>query len=438
MTLRLKIRLFISLLFAAAIVNSAFIFMLERFSEEKLHWVTHTHEVILTTEKLLGSITDMETGQRGYLLIQDTNYLEPYHAGLFNAERNFNELRALTQDNDKQQANLVRIEKDMKLKSEELAETIALVNGDNKLALDVVKKDSGKYYMERIRRGLTNFVHHEKILLEQRKAEFSEHKVMITTLIIVEVVAFVILAILSLLFMNKNLFDPLNLLLTSTKKMQDGKRVLVSDITSKDEMGYLLSSFFKMNEIVHTRAENLDYLANHDELTGLQNRKPLNGLIKNAIAYAKESGTKVAILFIDLNKFKSLNDTQGHDAGDAMLIEVAARLKTHVRSNDLVFRLGGDEFVILLAEFNDTSEVKKIVDNILHACKKPVLIQNKEIEMSLSIGVAISPDDAQGYSELLKLSDIAMYEAKQDIKTHYKFFTLDMLKKLDEENSDLS
>ena len=432
MSIRLKIVLFLSFLFITAMANAIFTFQLEKYGEEKLSWVNHTNEVLLEEKDFIGYLKDMETGQRGYLLTEDIFYLEPYHQGLINAEEHFERLKELTLDNPLQQKRLNSMQEFMQLKFDELAKTIKLTqenHGNASVAFDIVKQNKGKLYMDNIRAILKEFTHTEMILLEERKGDFRAHKAKITTMITIEIIFFIFLAIMTMAFLNKNLFSPLKLLLSSTHKMEDGEKLEFKDVLSDDEMGYLLSSFYEMNKKVHARTEELDYKAHHDELTGLKNRVSVHDEIESDIRHLKDTKTKFAVLFLDLNKFKELNDTLGHDAGDAMLIETATRLKNSVRSDDIVFRLGGDEFLVLLKNIKKSLEVEKILSNILEAIKPPVMIQGKQMKISLSIGVAISPDNTNNSDEILKYSDIAMYEAKNDKTIDYKFFDKSMLKR---------
>ena len=435
MSIRLKLILFMSLLFITAIGNAIFTFQLENYGEEKLRWVNHTHEVIIETEHFLSYIQDAETGQRGYLLTEDPSYLEPYHSGVILAREHWVDLKKLTSDHPAQQQRLDAIKKSMDLKLFELAETIKLTqsnNNHNTKALEIVKQNKGKEYMDDIRTNIKAFINEEMLLLEQRKGDFREHRAKITTLITIEIVLFLFLALMTITFLNRNLFHPLNLLLSSTQKMERGEKVDIRDITSDDEMGYLLSSFFKMHEKVYARAEDLDFKAHHDELTGLKNRTGLHDDIQNVIEHLQEFKSKFAVLFIDLNKFKELNDTLGHDAGDMMLKETAARINDSVCSDDIVFRLGGDEFLVLVKNIKDAAEVKSIASKILQMCKPPVMIQGKPVEISLSMGIAISPKDTKSSDEILKYSDIAMYEAKRDNENEYRFFDKSMLKRADD------
>lgn len=430
MSMRLKLLLFITFLFVAAIGNAILTFQLEKYGEKKLQWVNHTHEVIIETKNILSKIQGAETGQRGYLLTKNSSYLEPYQTSLNSIKYHFESLQKLTSDNPVQQKRLESIKKFMQLKLDELSETVNLAHEKYYAeALEIVNQNKGKKYMDNIRNVLNDFVHTENLLLEQRKGDYREHRARLTTLIYVEIMFFVFLGFMTFSFLNRQLFSSLKLLLSSTKKMERGEKIDISDILSNDEMGYLLSAFFKMNEKVHHRTQTLDYKAHHDELTGLENRTKMFDKIQSAIMNSKESNSKAAVLFIDLNKFKQLNDTFGHDAGDLILKETAIRLKNTVRSDDNVFRTGGDEFVVIIKNLIKRSQVQNIVCNIINAFKKPVMIQGKQIEILVSIGIAISPDDTDNRDDILKFSDIAMYEAKHDEDAEFKFFDRSMLKR---------
>jgi diguanylate cyclase (GGDEF)-like protein len=429
MSMRFRLTLLILVLFVTAIGNSLFTFWLKTIEEDKLIWVNHTHKVIYQSERFLSSLKDTETGQRGFLLTDDAAYLQPYYAGLSKAKIQFDILKELTSDNPQQQKRLDKIRGMMEIKFAELAQTIELLqsNGDNSEALEVVKGNKGKQYMDNIRSLLDNFNNEEVLLLEQRKGDYKASRARIDILIIVQLIVFIFLAFFTFLFLKRNLFQPLQILLNNTKKTEEGQSLEIADIVSNDEMGYLLFSFFTMSEKVHKRAKVLSYKAYHDELTGLKNRSKMNNEIENAINDSKELNTKLALLFIDLNDFKVLNDTLGHDAGDVILKETAVRLKTAVRSDDSVFRIGGDEFIVLIKNIKTVDEVEGIAAKILKAIESPVVIQGQQTKISISFGVAISPDDSENSIEIVKFSDIAMYAAKKDKDSYFKFFNRGML-----------
>lgn len=430
MGVRVKLALFLFILFSISIVSSVLTFKLESYGDEKLLWVIHTHDVITNSEKLLSSMKDAETGQRGFLITQEITYLEPYYTGMSDAQKIFQELKMLTKDNPEQQLALDHIEQSMMLKFDELALTVELVQYDNlSQALKIVKEDRGKEYMDDLRSDLTKFTNIELLLLEKRKGDFKESRSQLVTLIKIQIVFLVCLAIATIFFMKRNLFDPLNLLLSSTEKMRAGEKLDISDVVEKNEMGHLLMAFFKMNEAVHEKTEVLAYKAHHDELTGLKNRSMVSTELQYALHHGEKTETKVAVYFIDLNKFKQINDTLGHQVGDEVLKETAKLLIETVRSKDGVFRLGGDEFLIIAQDISQPSGVKRLGNKLLDQFKFPTKIEGHSMIISPSIGIAVYPDDAMNGDDLMKFADIAMYKAKNENTGSYKEFDISMLKR---------
>lgn len=430
MSVRLKLALYLLVLFSVSIASSMLTFKLESYGDEKLEWVNHTHGVIINSEKLLSSLKDAETGQRGFLLTQEVSYLQPYYTGEAEAQSILDLLYKLTSDNKEQQKALAHLSDVMQLKFDELRSTIELAqNNQQTEALAIVKEDKGKAYMDDLRKDLTQFINIELLLLEKRKGDYKENRSQLVTLIKLQMVFLVFLAIATIFFMKRNLFDPLHLLLSSTKKMQQGEKLDISDIVEKNEMGNLLSAFFTMNEIVHEKTETLTYKAHHDELTGLKNRSMVNDDLEYALQHAKRSHSKVAVYFIDLNKFKEINDTLGHDVGDEVLVKTSQLLTKTVRRRDNIYRLGGDEFLIIGQEITQNSGIKRLSSKLLAQFSVPMMIGTEPMDVSLSIGVAIYPDHAQQGEELIKYADIAMYEAKKDEGTTCCDFTPSMLKR---------
>jgi diguanylate cyclase (GGDEF)-like protein len=430
MSIRLKLTLLLTTLFVAAIFNSIMTFQLESFGEEKLQWVNHTHEVLNSANDLLGSMKDAETGQRGYLLTSDLTYLDPYHIGLVSAETGLRTLKTKTADNPGQQAILELVGTDLDLKFAELRETIQLAqSGRKKDALEIVVRNDGKRYMDNIRDLLSTFTHTELILLEERKGEFRSNRNQIYTLIIVEVAFFIGLAAFTLIFLQRNFFRPLALLLASAKKLEAGDKLIANDIIEQDEMGHLLSTFFVMGERVIEREDILGQVAYHDSLTGLKNRMLMSEEIETSIENLQETGGKIAVLFFDLNDFKEVNDSRGHEVGDLVLKETAERISSTMRSTDSVFRIGGDEFLVLARNIENISDVNAIVANLIRAFDEPAMIKGELTDINISIGVAVAPDNANNSSELMEFADVAMYAAKHEKDTNSQMFDTGMLRR---------
>lgn len=179
-----------------------------------------------------------------------------------------------------------------------------------------------------------------------------------------------------------------------------------------------------LNDIKTRKAaeERLQYLANYDVLTGLANRATFQSRLHRAIARAQRHNNECAILFIDLNKFKPVNDHYGHEIGDELLIQVAKRLKVLMREVDTVARIGGDEFVVIIEDIEHHEMVKQVVDRILEAIAEPYHVKNIEIRISCSIGISIYPMDGMNDIELTRSADIAMYAAKSKGESEYYFF----------------
>ncbi|HUL83591.1 MAG TPA: EAL domain-containing protein, partial [Gammaproteobacteria bacterium] len=169
--------------------------------------------------------------------------------------------------------------------------------------------------------------------------------------------------------------------------------------------------------------ERIQYLATHDGLTGLPNRAMFGQLLNLAVETGRRYDRKFAVLFIDLDRFKVINDTLGHEAGDVLLREMAARLRECLRASDVVARLGGDEFVVLVQEVSDVGQVSAVARNILSAVMKPVVILGQECRVTASIGVCMHPDEGQDEQSVMKNADMAMYLAKEEGKNNYQFYS---------------
>lgn len=170
----------------------------------------------------------------------------------------------------------------------------------------------------------------------------------------------------------------------------------------------------------------ISHLASHDALTNLPNRTLLQDRIQQTLAHNSRHNQQAAVIFIDLDRFKVINDTLGHDVGDGLLLEAAARLVAGVRSDDTVARQGGDEFIILLSEISHPEDAGVIAQKLLDSLLQPFTIKGKELHISASIGIAIFPDDGSDMESLLKNSDIAMYHAKESGRNNYQFFSPEM------------
>ena len=174
----------------------------------------------------------------------------------------------------------------------------------------------------------------------------------------------------------------------------------------------------------HRHAEaRIHYLAHHDMLTGLPNRAYLTERLTTILALARRHGTLVAIMFIDLDNFKTVNDSFGHHMGDALLKEVAARIKEVLREADMVSRLGGDEFLAILADLAAPEDAAKIADKLLQTISAPIALQGQQLCANASIGISLFPRDGDNADDLIRRADAAMYSAKDHGRRHSRFYT---------------
>lgn len=180
----------------------------------------------------------------------------------------------------------------------------------------------------------------------------------------------------------------------------------------------------KRKEVEH----EMRHLASHDALTELPNRTLLQDRLSRAIIHAQRARKSVAVMFVDLDRFKNINDSLGHDVGDQVIIEAARRLSATVRSGDTVARQGGDEFVLVLADVNRQDDVVTVAQKIQQAMAEPMLVQGHELYLSGSIGISMYPRDGRNSMTLLKNADTAMYQAKHAGRARYQFYFDEMNK----------
>lgn len=210
----------------------------------------------------------------------------------------------------------------------------------------------------------------------------------------------------------------------------------------RDESGSITTHFVSILNDVTDRMQyeqQLEYQATHDVLTGLANRSLLSDRVAQAIALARRNETLVAVMLLDLDRFKLINDGFGHTLADDVLRQVSTRLVASVRDTDTVARLGGDEFVIVLTDLPDHAIVEKLADKVLAHLTRPLLVEDKEIYVTASIGIALYPDDGDHGEILMRSADVAMYRVKEHGRNSYRVFRPEMgtmaLERLDMEGA---
>ncbi|MFT3806853.1 EAL domain-containing protein [Arenimonas sp.] len=208
----------------------------------------------------------------------------------------------------------------------------------------------------------------------------------------------------------------LNLLGTAPRECSDRDRRLLESVSR------LAAVAIEHRELT----DKLAHQAQHDALTGLPNRLLFQDRLGQALAQAQRSGRRVAVLYMDLDRFKHINDTLGHSPGDALLCQVAARLAGCVRGSDTLARVGGDEFTLVLTELEDARDAIRVAQTIVEAMRRPFELEGRELFVTMSLGVSLYPDDGAEAATLMVNADVAMYRAKEVGRDNFQWFDAEM------------
>ena len=280
---------------------------------------------------------------------------------------------------------------------------------------------------------LLNNVHLLAILPEREITQIRNS----LALSVIAIMLLTILVTASTLFlvMQRLVISPIQRLGVLSREIGRGNLDIESGLNSNDEIGTLATAFEAMAGNLRKSDEQIRYVAYHDTLTGLPNRAMFQEYLNHVIAHARRNRKQFALLFLDVDDFKRINDTLGHETGDRLLQEVSERFSNCLRDTDYVARirgfdlpdeflarLGGDEFIILLPDINDQHAPGALAHRLIEALSQPFLMSDHECYVSASIGITLYPDDGAQGAELIKNADIAMYHAKDLGKNNYQYY----------------
>jgi diguanylate cyclase (GGDEF)-like protein/PAS domain S-box-containing protein len=199
-----------------------------------------------------------------------------------------------------------------------------------------------------------------------------------------------------------------------------------SDLRVQQALGALEGMVAERTAELQEAKARAQHLADHDALTGLPNRRLLEDRLTQALALGNRNRNNTAVMFVDLDRFKTINDSLGHSVGDALLRQVAGRLVGQLREGDTICRIGGDEFVVVLPEVKRSSDVAHVAQKVIDQLSQPLEIEERELTVTCSIGIAVYPDDGRDAETLIRNADAAMYHAKELGRANYQFFTEQM------------
>ncbi|MEA2111141.1 MAG: EAL domain-containing protein [Campylobacterota bacterium] len=282
-------------------------------------------------------------------------------------------------------------------------------------------------------------IKHESKLLGQLVVMASLHNFYITmaqnsTAVLLIILFSVLLTYKFRVILHKSILDPIFKLHIITNNIIETKNLDHDiEIFNDDEVGDLARNFNRMLQELHNyhvelnaQKNALSYQATHDALTALPNRILFNDRLEQSISKAKRQDENFALFFIDLDQFKEINDTYGHEYGDKLLIEVASRLKSVIREDDTLARLGGDEFTIIMSNIKEPYMASVLAQKILDILPLFIDIGVEQVRITCSIGISICPQDSTDALELVKNADIAMYRSKDAGRNNYHFYTNEM------------
>ncbi|XOF34687.1 MAG: EAL domain-containing protein [Candidatus Electrothrix sp. YB6] len=245
-------------------------------------------------------------------------------------------------------------------------------------------------------------------------------------------VAVLVLVLLRAVF-SRTLINPLELLMQQIRTIEQQDYAQCSLVQTGDELETISRNINHLSCTVQDREKallasqrELEYLSHHDPLTDLPNRRLFNVRLQEAVKEAESAGTRLAVLFLDLDEFKQVNDTLGHDMGDRLLVEISLRLAAAVPSFIILARLGGDEFTLFMQDVQSRKEVIQTAEKLLAEFTEPFLCEEHELSTTASIGIALYPDDGRDTVTLIKHADMAMYQVKETGRNGYSFFSADL------------
>jgi diguanylate cyclase (GGDEF)-like protein len=378
-------------------------------SDEIGRRVRHSRGVLANIQYLLLAIESVESSSREFVLTGKDSDLDLYRTNVLNVERDREVIRNLTADNPIQQSRMPAL-KNLAAENIQDTETIITLRRTQGLAaaVDAVKNGRGRQTTDEMQALVGKMQDEELRLLALRRAE-SDRDLSQTRLILI---------VGTLLGMLISGIAGLSALRDSARR-NEAEAHLVQNV---EELKRSNEELVRLAGAAQTMAQHMTHLAEHDALTGLPNRLLLKDRVGQAVAFAERHHNQVAVLSLDLDGFKHINNSLGQPIGDRLLQSVARRLVDCVRATDTVSREGGDEFAVLLSEIKQPEDAAAKAGRLLQAVAKPYSVDQHDLHVTTSIGISIYPDDGRDAETLIRNADTAMHQAKENGRQGYQFF----------------
>jgi diguanylate cyclase (GGDEF)-like protein len=368
-----------SLGFAILAVNALIAYQAIMSLREATRSVEDGLQVVELLRTVSSAVADSEAGQRSYIISEREEYLEDSGELLRVADRRLNDIRPLIGNDALDLEKIGSLQSSIAARTAEFEHALDLLkNGDRVAALKAISTEESRRNLDDTYELFRQFRAKQGELFMQRTRQVQEHsRFSLATQYIATFFGLVFLALIYYL--------------------------VYREITVRRQT-----------------EEKLKIVATHDPLTALPNRTLLHERLSHALARAQRHGRPLAVLLVDLDRFKHVNDTLGHEAGDTLLQVAARRIDNCLRETDTMARQGGDEFVVLMDELSDREPILRVSQRILDAMVEPFVIEGQEIHVSASVGISVYPDDGR---TLLRNADIALYRAKGKGKNNYQFYS---------------
>jgi diguanylate cyclase (GGDEF)-like protein len=336
-------------------------------------------QVVDLLRSVSSAVADSEAWQRGYIISEKKEYLEDSTEVLRVADRRLNDIRALIGNDAAEREKVGSLQSTIAARTAEFEHTLALLTkGDRRGALKAISTEGSRRNLEGTYELFTQLSAKQNALFMQRTRQLQENSHF--SLATQYIATFFGLVFLGLIY-------------------------------------YLV---YREITVRRQTEEKLRIVATHDPLTALPNRTLLHERLSHALAKAQRHGRRLAVLLVDLDRFKHVNETLGHEAGDTLLKVAARRFYDCLRETDTMARQGGDEFVVLMDELSDREPITRVSQRILDAMVEPFVIEGQEIHITASIGISVYPDDDR---TLLRNADVALYRAKEKGRNNYQFYS---------------